>query len=51
MSKMSPCENCTRTVNPGMCEDKTCVRWRRWYLQRWALIHGYYEKTRKDGLL
>ena len=51
MNKMSPCENCTRTVNPGMCEDKTCVRWRRWYLQRWALIHGYYEKTRKEGRL
>ena len=51
MKCVSPCENCRRVTEPGNCEDKTCVRWRKWYLKHWALIHGYYEacKGRRRG--
>lgn len=48
MSK-SPCESCTRALHPDQCEDKTCARWRKWYLQQWSLIHGFYEARRKAG--
>lgn len=40
MNRMSPCENCTRALDPRLCEDKTCARWRKWFTVRW-------EQTRK----
>ena len=51
MKCVSPCEHCTRALDPRLCEDKTCVRWRKWYLERWALIHGFYRQCKKGGRL
>lgn len=48
MNRVSPCQNCSRALDPNLCEDKTCTRWRKWYLDRWALIHGFYRKVRKE---
>ena len=44
MNQNSPCKTCTRVKNPGDCENKCCGVWRNWYLRRWKLIHGFYEK-------
>lgn len=31
----SPCMRCTKVSDPCACEDKTCAKWRRWYIARW----------------
>ncbi len=49
MHCVNPCENCSRVREPGLCEDKTCMRWRRWYLARWEQIHGFYLRHRKEA--
>lgn len=49
MNCASPCSNCTRAKDPRLCEDKTCVRWRKWYIERWDRIHGFYRKHVKGG--
>jgi len=37
----SPCLGCTRVKDPRSCENKNCVPWRNWFLQRWEWIHNY----------
>ena len=37
----SPCLTCRRVANPRKCENKGCIRWRRWFLDRWEKIHNY----------
>lgn len=32
---LSPCMRCTRVSDPGACDDKSCVKWRRWFVERW----------------
>ena len=49
MHCVSPCENCGRVAQPQLCEDKSCMRWRRWYLDRWEKIHGFYLRHQKDS--
>jgi len=39
--RVSPCVGCTRVLNPGDCENKTCKAWKAWFLHRWAGIHAY----------
>ena len=50
MSKqnVSPCVNCTRVADPKDCENKCCRVWSRWFLQRWEMIHGFYEKHKEE---
>ena len=43
-NKRSPCETCTTSTNPSLCQVRGCVRWREWWLGRWELIHKYGEK-------
>lgn len=48
-NKQSPCLTCMRVDNPNACENKTCKEWKKWFLGRWALIHGYgcrYQDTK-----
>lgn len=40
-NKHSPCEGCTRVVNPDGCENKNCKVWKVWFLHRWAQIYRY----------
>lgn len=44
----SPCLTCKRVDDPADCENKQCRLWSRWYLSRWRLIHGFYEKYGKE---
>lgn len=37
----SPCLSCTRVKDPRNCENKNCMRWQKWFLGRWELIHNY----------
>lgn len=37
----SPCLTCTRVADPRNCENKNCMRWQKWFLGRWELIHNY----------
>ena len=37
----SPCLTCTRVADPRECENKNCMRWRKWFLGRWEQIHNY----------
>lgn len=32
---ISPCMRCTRVSDPCNCEDKSCARWRRWFVESW----------------
>lgn len=43
----SPCKGCKRVPDPASCDNKLCKPWRKWFLMRWALIHGY---GKKEGL-
>ena len=48
----NPCDNCTRVVNPSMCENKNCKLWKSWFLRRWAKIYAYgrqYNLKKKGG--
>ena len=45
----SPCRNCARVPHPQNCENKRCVPWQHWFLQRWALIHEKYRLLSKEG--
>lgn len=36
----SPCLSCARYSAPGGCDLKGCVRWRVWWLSRWADIRA-----------
>ena len=31
----SPCMRCTRVSAPCDCEDKSCAKWRRWFIENW----------------
>ena len=42
MKCVSPCENCPRAMNPALCEDKSCVRWRKWFTERWEQTRQLY---------
>ena len=44
--KQSPCATCTRVKDPKDCENKQCQTWQKWFLKRWKLINGYFEKYR-----
>lgn len=32
---VSPCGYCTRVPEPRDCENKNCMLWRKWYIERW----------------
>lgn len=37
----SPCESCSRVLDPDGCENKNCKFWKAWFLRRWADIYHY----------
>lgn len=39
--KPSPCLTCTRVSDPRDCENKNCVLWQRWFVERWNMIRAY----------
>ena len=30
-----PCLTCTRVSDPGLCENKACKPWQRWFCESW----------------
>lgn len=40
--KMSPCRGCSRVADPAACEDKSCLQWRRWFIDRWDAMRRQY---------
>ena len=40
-NNMSPCVYCTKVTNPENCENKSCIPWREWFLERWELIRAF----------
>lgn len=40
----SPCFSCTSVRDPENCENKNCLRWRNWFIEKW-------ENLRKDPRL
>ncbi len=43
MSQMlSPCQYCTRVANPKNCENKKCVPWQKWFLNKWEQTRQLY---------
>ena len=44
MKCVSPCENCSRARDPQLCEDKTCGRWRKWFVNRWEQTRQLYRQ-------
>lgn len=34
----SPCLTCTRVRDPKNCENKSCMDWRAWFLERWETV-------------
>lgn len=49
MVNEKPCLTCTRVKDPANCENKSCQAWLEWFLHRWNMIHGYYQKYTKGG--
>lgn len=47
--KKSPCKTCTTAKLPINCDNKTCERWREWYLEKWAGFNKFYEKYGKES--
>lgn len=49
---VSPCMRCTRVADPRGCDNKDCVRWRRWYIQKWEdmrfSVRADMEKVRTE---
>jgi len=43
-----PCDHCKSVRDPGSCENKRCQKWSNWFLKRWSLIHGFYNKHNPD---
>ena len=33
--RQSPCENCKSVNNPEDCQNKECVSWKAWFIERW----------------
>lgn len=36
--KLSPCGYCTRVREPRECENKSCMLWRQWFIDRWEAM-------------
>ena len=34
----SPCLTCNRVADPSDCQNKNCVQWKTWWLDRWEQI-------------
>ena len=43
--KTSPCLRCIRVAHPEECENKTCIRWQRWYIERWEAMRFAVRKA------
>ena len=40
MENLSPCLRCRAVPDPELCNDKNCLRWRRWFVARWDAMRG-----------
>ena len=38
--KVSPCMYCTRVPDPRACENKNCMLWRSWFIERWETMRA-----------
>ena len=45
---MTPCRTCTRVADPGKCEDKNCLQWRRWFVDRWDAMRRQFPVEHTD---
>lgn len=43
-----PCTAC-RSCDPAVCDRKACRLWKKWFLWRWEMIHGYWEKIGEEA--
>ena len=41
--KNSPCAVCRRVEKPEQCDNKDCMLWRRWFLERWEQLRRVYQ--------
>ena len=48
MPKTYPCKGCTRVNNPYDCNNKNCVPWREWFLERWAAMQENCSKALQE---
>lgn len=46
--KISPCGYCTRVRDPRACENKNCMLWRQWFIDRWEAMRGAV-RAQMDG--
>ena len=46
--KVNPCIRCDRVPDPEKCDNKRCLMWQRWFLERWKHIHGWYLENGKE---
>lgn len=42
--KESPCTYCCRVENPQACDNKDCMLWRKWFINRWEQLRKLYSK-------
>ena len=45
MENESPCKTCTRVDVPELCDCKSCVAWRKWFLKRWEEVRNGIRKA------
>ncbi len=51
MDPNSPCAACRRVPCPAACNNKRCIHWLNWFEDRWAGIHGFYLRCKRQGLV
>ena len=40
INKVSPCGYCTRVPDSRECDNKNCMLWRQWYIDRWDAMRA-----------
>ena len=38
--KDCPCTGCQRVTDPDRCDNKECMRWRKWFIGRWDQLRN-----------
>ena len=39
---LCPCTYCSKVANPSNCDNKKCVPWQRWFLQKWECTRALF---------
>lgn len=38
MAMSCPCNRCTSVPDPCQCDNKDCLRWRKWFIEKWDAL-------------